>query len=101
MSFGRMISLAIAIAAVLGVFVEIPIVSEYAFWVLVGAILVWESVHRPNTKNWFRYWHMLGLTLLIVSIVAVFIYIPILSDYAFWVLLIAYLVLVGTTSSSP
>jgi hypothetical protein len=97
MSFGRMISLAIAIAAVLAVFVEIPIVSEYAFWVLVGAILVWESVHRPNAKNWFRYWHMLSYTLLIVSIVAVFVDIPILSDYAFWVLLIAYLILVGSS----
>lgn len=99
MSFGRMISLVIAIVAVLAVFVEIPVVSEYAFWVLVGAILVWEAVHRPNVKNWFRYWHMLSLLLLIASIVAVFVYIPILSDYAFWVLLIAYFILVGTSGT--
>jgi hypothetical protein len=98
MSFGRMISLVIAIVAVVAVFVEIPVVSEYAFWVLVGAILVWLAVHKPNVKNWFRYWQMLCYVLLIVSIVAVFVYIPIVSDYAFWVLLLAYLVTVGDSS---
>jgi len=54
MSFGRMISLVIAIVAVLRVFVEIPIVSDYAFWVLVGALLVWLAAHRLNPKNRFR-----------------------------------------------
>jgi hypothetical protein len=39
MFFGRMLSLVIAIAAIVGVFVEILIVSEWAFWLLVGAYL--------------------------------------------------------------
>jgi len=39
MSFGRMASLVIAIVAVLGVFIEIPIVSDFAFWVLAAAYL--------------------------------------------------------------
>ena len=39
MSFGRVASLVIAIVAVLAIFVEIPIVSDYAFWFLVGACL--------------------------------------------------------------
>ena len=45
MSWGRMASIVIAIIAVLGVFVEIPIVSDYAFWVMAGAYLVWAGVH--------------------------------------------------------
>ena len=46
MNFGRMVSLVIAIVAVLGVFVEIPIVSDYAFWILVAAYLVVVGVTR-------------------------------------------------------
>jgi hypothetical protein len=100
MSFGRMISLAIAIVAVLAVFVEIPIVSDYAFWVLVVALIVWEAVHVPNTKRRFRWETMLVIVLLIVAIVAVFVYVPIVSDYAFWVLAVAYIVATGSTSFS-
>jgi hypothetical protein len=98
MSFGRMASLVIAIVAVLAVFVEIPIVSDYAFWVLVGALLVWMGVHSQNTKNRFRWQTMLSIALLLVAIVGVFVEIPIVSAYAFWVLFVAYLVSVGSTS---
>jgi hypothetical protein len=96
-SFGRMASLVIAIAAVIGLFVYIPYLSDYAFWVLVGAYLVWDSVHRPNPKARFRLWTMASLVLLFVAIVGVFAEIPIISDYAFWVLFAAYLVSVGST----
>jgi hypothetical protein len=100
MSFGRMASLVIAIVAVLAVFVEIPIVSYYAFWVLVGALLLEESIHTPNPKVRFRYWTMVTIVLLLVAIVGLFVEIPIVSAYAFWVLFVAYLVSVGSTSFS-
>jgi hypothetical protein len=100
MSFGRMASLAIAIVAVLAIFVEIPIVSDYAFWVLVGALLVWMGVHSPNTKIRFRGWTMVTIVLLLVAIVGVFVEIPIVTDYAFWILAAAYLVAVGSSSFS-
>ena len=100
MSFGRMASLLIAIVAVLAIFVEIPIVSDYAFWVLVGALLVWMGVHTPNTKIRFRGWTMLTIVLLLVAIVGVFVEIPIITDYAFWILAAAYLVSVGSTGFS-
>ena len=100
MSFGRMASLLIAIVAVLAIFVEIPIVSDYAFWVLVGALLIWMGVHTPNTKIRFRMWTMLTIALLLVAIVGVFVEIPIITDYAFWILAAAYLVAVGSTSFS-
>ena len=100
MSFGRMASLVVAIVAVLAVFVEIPIVSDYAFWVLTGAILVWLGVHPQNPKVRFRYWTMITLVLLLVAIVGVFVEIPIITDYAFWILAAAYLVSVGSTGFS-
>ena len=99
MSFGRMASLVIAIVAVLGLFVEIPIISDYAFWVLVGAYLIWHGVHSRPKKS-FRPGTMASLVLLLVAIVGVFVEIPIITDYAFWILAAAYLVSVGGTSFS-
>jgi hypothetical protein len=100
MSFGRVASLVIAIVAVLAIFVEIQIVSDYAFWFLVGALLIWEGVHPQNPKVRFRYWTMITIVLLLVAIVGVFVEIPIVSAYAFWVLFVAYLVSVGSTGFS-
>jgi hypothetical protein len=96
MSFGRMASLVIAIVAVLGVFIEIPIVSDFAFWVLAAAYFVWAGTHAPVKKS---YWPglMASIVLLLVAIVGVFVEIPIVSEYAFWVLAAAYLVMIGTS----
>jgi Na+(H+)/acetate symporter ActP len=82
MNFGRMVSLVLAIVAVLGVFVEVPIVSDYAFWILVGAVIIWHAVHTGSTNaiNWGA---VTSLVLLLVAIVGVFVEIPIVSDYAF------------------
>jgi uncharacterized membrane protein YhaH (DUF805 family) len=98
MNFGRMVSIVIAIVAVLGVFVEIPIVSDYAFWILVAAVIIWHAVHTGSTNaiNWGA---VTSLVLLLVAIVGVFVEIPIVSDYAFWILVAAYLVVVGVTKS--
>ena len=40
MNFGFVASLLIVILAVLSVFIEIPIVSNYAFWFAVGAYVL-------------------------------------------------------------
>jgi hypothetical protein len=96
MSFGRMASLVIAIVAVVGVFIEIPIVSDYAFWFLVGAFIVWHGVHTGRRHS-FVPTVMISLVLLLVAIVGVFVEIPIVSDYAFWVLAAGYLVVLGDT----
>ena len=39
----RVWSLVMFVAAIVGVFVEIPIVSDYAFWVMVGATIIFLS----------------------------------------------------------
>jgi hypothetical protein len=47
MHWGFLIALVIGIVAILAVFVEIPIISEYAFWVMTGAFLLIASTrHR-------------------------------------------------------
>jgi hypothetical protein len=39
-NFGFVLSLVIVILAVLGVFIEIPLVSNYAFWFAIGAYVL-------------------------------------------------------------
>jgi hypothetical protein len=40
MHWGFIASLVIAIVAIVGVFASIPIISDYAFWVMTGAYIV-------------------------------------------------------------
>ncbi len=40
MNFGVIVSLLVVILAVLSVFIEIPIVSNYAFWFAIGAYII-------------------------------------------------------------
>ena len=87
-----------ATAAVVGVFAEIPILSDYAFWVLVGAYLVWLAVHRL-VRDRFKPLLMASIVLLLVAIVGVFVEIPIVSDYVFWVMEANYLMIVAATGS--
>ena len=96
MFFGRMASFVMAVAAVVGVFAEIPIISAYAFWVLVGAYLIWLSAQRWK-KNQFKPGLTTSIVLTLVAIVGVFVEIPIVSDYAFWVMAAAYLVVISVS----
>ena len=93
MVFGRIVSLVMSYAAVVGVFAEIWIISEYAFWILVAALLLWLAVHRKG-RGWIL---MVIIVLLLVAILAVFVQIPIVSAYAFWILAADYLILVAGT----
>ena len=40
MNFGVIVSLLLVILAVLSVFIEMPIISNYAFWVVIAAYLL-------------------------------------------------------------
>ena len=40
MNFGFVVSLLLVILAVVAVFIEIPLVSNYAFWFAIGAYLL-------------------------------------------------------------
>ena len=97
MFFGRLVSLAMATAAVVGVFTGIPILSDYAFWVLVCAYFIWVAVHRPSRG--FKPLLILSIALLLVAIVGVFVEIPIVSNYVFWIMEANYLIIVAATGS--
>ena len=96
MFFGRIASLVMSYAAVVGVFAGIWILSDWAFWILVGAYLLWFAVHRLGRGMLL----MLSIVLTLAAIVGVFIEIPIVSDYAFWVMAANYLLVVAGTGSS-
>jgi hypothetical protein len=72
------------VLAVVGVFIDIPIVSNYAFWFAIAAYFI---------LDWAAIWPgMFSLLLLVLAIVGVFIDIPIVSNYAFWFVIAAYFV---------
>jgi hypothetical protein len=96
MFFGRIASLVMSYAAVVGVFVDIWILSNWAFWILVGAYLLWFAVHRLGRGLLL----MLSIVLTLAAIVGVFIEIPVVSNYAFWVMAANYLLVVAGTGSS-
>ena len=94
--FGRIASQLMAFAAIVGVFVEIPIVSNYAFWFMFGAYLTWMASTTFSKKR-FKPWLMVEIVLILVAIVGVFVEIPIVSNYALWVMAAAYLIVVSVT----
>ena len=96
MFFGRIASLVMSYAAVVGVFADIWILSEYAFWVLFGAYLLWVAVHRLGKGLLL----MLEIVLILVAIVGIFVQISIVSNYAFWIMAAAYLIAVAGTGKS-
>ena len=93
--FGRIASLAMFTAAILGIFADFPIISDWAFWFLVGAYRIWLGVH----SNKSRFNLALSIALTLAAIVGVFVEIPTVSKYAFWVMPTAYLLVFGITKS--
>ena len=41
MNFIFILSLALVIVSIVGIFASIPIISDYAFWFAIGAYVVW------------------------------------------------------------
>jgi hypothetical protein len=95
MFFGRVAAQLLAFAAIAGVFSEIPIVSEWAFWFMLAAYLLWLAVTHTHDTRPVRWWLMVTLT--IGAVVGVFVYIPILSAYAFWIMAACYVIIVAST----
>jgi len=74
--------------AVVGVFILIPFVSNYAFWVAIAAwvLLNWGGGSGANVPG------IISLLLLGLAVVGVFIEIPFVSNYAFWFAIAAYII---------
>jgi hypothetical protein len=96
MCFGCLVAQLLAFAAVAGVFGAIPIVSEWAFWFMVGAHLLWLAVNRMGTRR-IKPWLTITIVLTGVAVVGVFVEIPIVSKYAFWIIAASYVIMVAST----
>ena len=93
---GRIASLVMAFAAIAGVFGQIWIVSDWAFWFMVGAYLLWLGVNRRLPSR-FKGMLVITILLLLAAIVGVFVEIWIVSNYAFWIMATAYVLIVSST----
>jgi hypothetical protein len=47
---GYLISLVMVGFAIVGVFIEIPFVSNYAFWIVITAYVILASIHRHRLR---------------------------------------------------
>jgi hypothetical protein len=92
----RLLSLVLEVVAIVGLFVDIPIISSYAFWIMVAAYLLWVGQTFEGRKR-VRWQLMLSIVLTMAAIVGLFVGIPIVSDYVFWVMTSAYLTFVAST----
>jgi hypothetical protein len=97
MFFGRIAAQLLAFAAIAGVFGEIPIVSEWAFWFMVGAYLLWLGVNRMHDTKRIKLQLMVTIVLTMAAIVGVFVGIPIVSNFAFWIMAASYVIIVAST----
>ena len=93
---GRIASLVMAFAAIAGVFGQIWIVSDWAFWFMVGAYLLWLGVNRRLPSR-FKWMLVITILLMLAAIVGVFVEIWIVSNYAFWIMATAYVLIVAST----
>ena len=78
-------------------FGAIPIVSEWAFWFMVGACLLWLAVNKMHSTRSIKLWLMVTIVLTWIAVVGVFVEIPIVSKYAFWIMAAAYVIIVAST----
>jgi hypothetical protein len=88
------LSLLVLVLAIVGVFADIPFVSNYAFWVAVAAyvILYWGGAMITGGGGATNWPGILSLLLLGLAVVGVFIQIPFVSNYAFWFAVAAYII---------
>jgi hypothetical protein len=77
-------SLILMMLAVVGVFVNIPVVSNFAFWFAIVAYFIYDW-----GPNWLG---TLSTLLLMLAVIGVFIEIPWVSNYAFWVAVAAFFI---------
>src|ERR1700680_4685461 len=98
MHFPTLLSLVLALLAVVGVFIEIPFVSNYAFWLMTAAYVI--QISSSTIVAGIHFPTFLGLVLALFAVVGVFIEIPFVSNYAFWIMTAAYVIDISSTSSS-
>ena len=93
MSPPGVLSLIVLILAIVAVFCDIPFVSNYAFWFAIAAYIVRDWTFNGAGGVALLIWTgVLSLLVMMLAVVGVFIEIPFVSRYAFWVAIAAYLI---------
>jgi hypothetical protein len=90
-SWSGIVSLLLLMLAVVGVFIEIPVVSNYAFWIAVAAYVIRDWTFNTLTAHVLIWVGLLSLLVAGFAVAGVFIEIPIVSNYAFWFVIAAFM----------
>ena len=85
------ISLFLLMLAVVGVFIEIPLVSHYAFWFAVLAYVIRDWTFNSDTAHMLIWVGLLSLIVMTLAVAGVFIEIPVVSNYAYWFVIAAFM----------
>ena len=93
MNWPGVLSLLLLGFAVVGVFIDIPYVSQYAIWVAIAAYII---------LDWGTIWPgMLSLVLVVLAVVGVYNDIPFVSRYPFWVAIAGYIIRAWMKTKPP
>jgi hypothetical protein len=96
MAFPRFFALILALFAVVGVFIEIPFVSNYAFWIMTAAYVI--QISSSTIVVDMAFFRFFSLVLALFAVVGVFIEIPFVSNYAFWIMTAAYVIQISSST---
>jgi hypothetical protein len=91
-SWPGILSLLLLALAVVGVFINIPIVSNYAFWVAIAAYVIRDWTFNSDTAHMLIWVGLFSLLVAGFAVAGVFIEIPIVSNYAYWFVLAAFMI---------
>jgi hypothetical protein len=86
------LSLLLLMLAVVGVFIEIPFVSNYAFWFAIAAYVIRDWAFNDAQASLLIWTGALSVLVMMLAVVGVFIEIPFVSNYAFWFVIAAYMI---------
>jgi hypothetical protein len=91
-SWPGIISLILVALAVVGVFINIPFVSNYAFWFAIAAYVIRDWTFNSDNAHMLIWIGLISLVVAGFAVAGVFIDIPIVSNYAYWFVIAAFMI---------
>ena len=90
-SWPGIVSLFLLGLAVVGCLADIPVVSRYAFWFAIAAYVIRDWTFNTNVAHVLIWVGLLSLVVAGFAVAGVFIEIPIVSNYAYWFVIAAFM----------
>jgi hypothetical protein len=91
-SWPGIVSLFLLGLAVVGVFINIPFVSKYAFWFAIAAYVIRDWTFNTENAHVLIWVGLISLLVALFAVAGVFIEIPIVSNYAYWFVIAAFMI---------